>query len=113
MGKSDLNRDRRWERTSFVRTAPPRRDSHSSKPVVAMNASLSRALFTFVVGVLLARNTVRAQAPIPKSQLAVVTQYVAGTKIEITYRRPVARGRAIFGALVPYGRVWSPSSDTA
>src|ERR1700755_1359293 len=54
-----------------------------------------------------------AQQATPKSQLGVVTQWVAGTKIEITYRRPVARGRALFGALVPYGKVWTPSADTA
>ena len=51
--------------------------------------------------------------PTPKSQLGVVSQMVANTRIEITYRRPVARGRTLFGALVPWGRVWSPSSDTA
>jgi hypothetical protein len=50
--------------------------------------------------------------PIPKSQLATVTQQVAGTRIEIVYRRPVARGRALFGALVPWGRIWTPSADT-
>lgn len=54
-----------------------------------------------------------AQETTRKSQLGIVTQYVAGTKIEIAYRRPVARGRALFGALVPYGRVWTPSADTA
>jgi hypothetical protein len=54
-----------------------------------------------------------SQAPVPRSQLATVTQYVAGTRIEITYRRPVARGRALFGALVPYGKIWTPSADTA
>ena len=48
-----------------------------------------------------------------KSQLGVVTQWIAGTKVEITYRRPVARGRALFGSLVPYGKVWTPSADTA
>jgi hypothetical protein len=51
--------------------------------------------------------------PTPRSQLGTVTQYVAGTKIDILYRRPVARGRALFGALVPYDKIWSPSSDTA
>lgn len=53
-----------------------------------------------------------AQA-IPKSQLATVSQMVGPTRIEIVYRRPVARGRELFGALVPYGRVWSPSADSA
>jgi hypothetical protein len=41
-----------------------------------------------------------------------VTQHLAGTRIEIAYHRPVARGRALFGALVPWGRIWSPSADT-
>lgn len=52
-------------------------------------------------------------APIPKSQLGVVSQLVAGSRLEITWRRPVARGRALFGALVPWGRVWTPSADSA
>jgi hypothetical protein len=53
-----------------------------------------------------------AQA-IPRSQLGSVSQTVAGTRIEIEYRRPTARGRVLFGALVPWGRVWSPGSDSA
>jgi hypothetical protein len=57
--------------------------------------------------------TSAAYAQTPKSQLGEVSQSVAGTRIDITYRRPVARGRVLFGALVPWGRVWSPSSDTA
>ena len=52
-----------------------------------------------------------AQA-IRKSQLATVVQMVGSTRIEIIYYRPVARGREIYGRLVPWGRVWSPSSDT-
>ena len=32
-----------------------------------------------------------------KSQLGTVTQMVAGTKIDLTYRRPVARGRTTSG----------------
>jgi hypothetical protein len=50
---------------------------------------------------------------IRKSQLATLSQMVGPTRIEITYRRPVARGRELFRALVPYGGVWSPSADTA
>jgi hypothetical protein len=48
-----------------------------------------------------------------RSQLGTVTQSVAGTRVEIVYRRPVARGRELFGALVPWGRVWTPSADSA
>lgn len=48
-----------------------------------------------------------------KSQLAIVTQLVGPARIEIRYRRPVARGRELFGGIVRWDRVWSPSADTA
>jgi hypothetical protein len=66
-----------------------------------------------VLGALCAATIAGAQETTRRSQLGVVTQWVAGTRIDITYRRPVARGRALFGALVPYGRVWTPSADSA
>jgi hypothetical protein len=51
-----------------------------------------------------------AQAPRP-SQHGSVSQQVGGTTITIDYNRPVARGRTLFGSLVPYGRVWCPGAD--
>jgi len=50
---------------------------------------------------------------VSKSQAAVVGQRVATTEVTVTYSRPVARGRQIFGALVPYGQVWTPGADQA
>lgn len=50
---------------------------------------------------------------IRKSQLATVSQMIGDARIEIIYRRPVARGRGLFGSLVSFGRVWSPSADSA
>jgi len=50
---------------------------------------------------------------VAKSQAATVSQRVANTDITITYSRPVARGRALFGALVPYDEVWNPGADQA
>lgn len=35
------------------------------------------------------------------------------TEIRVRYIRPTARGRELFGALVPYGRLWTPSADSA
>jgi hypothetical protein len=42
-----------------------------------------------------------------------VSASIAGADISITYGRPYMRGRTIFGALVPYGRVWCPGADEA
>jgi DUF2911 family protein len=50
---------------------------------------------------------------IRKSQLATVSQMIGDARVEIIYRRPVAHGRNLFGALVPFGDVWSPSADSA
>lgn len=48
-----------------------------------------------------------------KSQAAAVSQRIANTEITLTYSRPVARGRELFGALVPYDQVWNPGADQA
>jgi hypothetical protein len=45
------------------------------------------------------------------SQHATVSQRIADTTVTIEYNRPVARGRELFGMLVPYGRVWCPGAD--
>jgi len=47
------------------------------------------------------------------SQHGSVSQHVGNTVITIEYNRPVARGRDLFGALVPWGRVWTPGADYA
>jgi hypothetical protein len=49
----------------------------------------------------------------PFSQRGSVTQSVAFTTIAVAYGRPVARGRALFGALVPWDSVWHPGADSA
>src|SRR5205085_7548555 len=49
----------------------------------------------------------------PFSQRGSVTQHVAHTTIAIEYGRPVARGRALFGQLVPWDSVWHPGADSA
>jgi DUF2911 family protein len=49
----------------------------------------------------------------PFSQRGSVTQHVALTSISLEYGRPVARGRALFGALVPWDSIWHPGADSA
>jgi len=47
------------------------------------------------------------------SQHGSVSQRIADTTITVEYNRPVARGRELFGRLVPYGRIWCPCADDA
>jgi Protein of unknown function (DUF2911) len=54
------------------------------------------------------------EAPkIKPSQHGTVSQRIADTTITVEYNRPVARGRELFGKLVPYGRIWCPCADEA
>lgn len=46
-----------------------------------------------------------------RSQRGTVSQKIANTDLTVEYGRPVARGRALFGALVTYGRIWHPGAD--
>lgn len=49
----------------------------------------------------------------PFSQRGRVSQTVAFTDIDVFYGRPTARGRALFGALVPWDTIWHPGADSA
>jgi hypothetical protein len=49
----------------------------------------------------------------PFSQRGTVTQNVAFTEISVAYGRPVARGRELFGSLVPWDKIWHPGADSA
>jgi hypothetical protein len=52
-------------------------------------------------------------ADIPKSQHARLEQRVGRIRVTIEYNRPVARGRRLFGGIVPYGKEWNPGADAA
>jgi hypothetical protein len=57
-----------------------------------------------------------AAQEVPKikpSQHGSVSQRIADTTITLEYNRPVARGRELFGTLVPYGKTWCPCADDA
>lgn len=63
---------------------------------------------------LLASPQQRGEAQKPRlSQHGAVSQTINDTVITIAYNRPVARGRELFGALVPWGRIWCPGADEA
>lgn len=71
-----------------------------------------RALFGGALLVLIGVMPVTAQG-YPFSQRGTVSQNVALTSIDIEYGRPTARGRALFGALVPWDSIWHPGADSA
>ena len=52
------------------------------------------------------------QLNIPRdSQRASVTQRVGITDITVKYHRPLVKGRAIWGKVVPYGQVWRAGAN--
>lgn len=52
----------------------------------------------------------RVELPSP-SPASTLKQRVGLTDIEIVYSRPSMKGRAIFGSLVPYGKVWRTGAN--
>lgn len=75
------------------------------------SAALARA-FLLMLAAMGAASDARAQG-YPFSQRGSVSQNVAHTHITIRYGRPVTRGRALFGQLVPWDKVWHPGADSA
>lgn len=66
----------------------------------------------FVLAMVLANYFTEAQIktplPSPKSTL---TQMVGLTEVEINYSRPSAKGRVVFGDLVPFGKLWRTGAN--
>jgi len=78
-----------------------------SATIVAITAS-------FLAPDLLARPTQTPAIEFPAaSPAATVKQRVGITDVEITYARPGAKGRKIYGGLVPYGELWRTGANAA
>lgn len=54
--------------------------------------------------------TAQIQTP-QASPKAVIEQVVGLTTVKIDYSRPSARGRAVYGELVPFGRLWRTGAN--
>ncbi len=77
---------------------------------------MSRMLMRIACAALVATGVVTSPAVAqmyPFSQRSTISQMVAFTEITIEYGRPTARGRTLFGALVPWDSVWHPGADNA
>lgn len=62
---------------------------------------------------LLAALATDGAAQIRASEMASVSQMVDGTTLTLTYSRPAARGREIFGNVVPWDVIWTPGANWA
>ena len=74
--------------------------------------TMRRPLGSLIALVIVAASQLQAQG-YPFSQRGTLSQRIAFTDISIEYGRPTARGRALFGALVPWDSVWHPGADSA
>jgi hypothetical protein len=71
------------------------------------------AVLSVATGAFAQRDEIIPLDRVTKSQRGTVTQRIANTDISIDYGRPVARGREIYGSLVPFGRIWHPGANDA
>ena len=62
---------------------------------------------------ILAVTPLTARAQIRGSESAVVAQTIDGTTVTLEYSRPSARGRDLFGGVMPWGVVWTPGANWA
>lgn len=75
--------------------------------------ALTVAVMLPIPGAVVAQEEDEEWRAIPWSQRGAVMQRVGYTDISITYNRPVARGRELFGNVVKWGRIWNPGADSA
>jgi hypothetical protein len=63
---------------------------------------------TFFIAPFIIEAQVKTPQQSPKSTL---TQMVGLTEVEINYSRPSTKGRAVFGDLVPFGKLWRTGAN--
>ncbi|EJL65202.1 DUF2911 domain-containing protein [Flavobacterium sp. CF136] len=64
------------------------------------------------LAIILAPFATEAQIKTPQaSPKGYIKQTVGLTDVEVTYSRPSARGRAVFGNLVPFGKIWRTGAN--
>jgi hypothetical protein len=80
-------------------------NTHALRRGLAAFASLSLA-----TGLLAQTPKINFPAASPS---ASITQRVGLTDIQVNYNRPGAKGRTVFGKLVPYDHVWRTGANTA
>lgn len=66
----------------------------------------------FALAILISQFVAEAQIKTPQtSPKSVINQTVGLTEVEINYSRPGAKGRPVFGNLVPFGKLWRTGAN--
>lgn len=66
----------------------------------------------FTLAVFISQFVADAQIKTPQaSPRAIVSQMVGLTEVELNYSRPGAKGRPVFGNLVPFGKLWRTGAN--
>ena len=66
----------------------------------------------FVLASMIAGYVLNAQVKTPApSPQSILSQVVGLTDVTVTYSRPSAKGRTVFGDLVPFGRLWRTGAN--
>ena len=76
-------------------------------------SAMQTALFRLLTLSLLALPTVAQIQKAPLSPRARVEQQLGLAQVTLDYGRPGVKGRTIFGALEPYGRVWRTGANAS
>ncbi|MGL5112374.1 MAG: DUF2911 domain-containing protein [Flavobacterium sp.] len=64
------------------------------------------------LAIFIANFTIEAQVKTPApSPKATIMQTVGLTEVEVVYSRPAAKGRPVFGNLVPFGKLWRTGAN--
>lgn len=73
----------------------------------------NKILKTIALAAVMAATPSASEAQIRASERGSVRQTLDGTTIVLDYARPVARGRTLFGGVVPFDAVWTPGANWA
>lgn len=66
----------------------------------------------FMLAIVIANMSIEAQVKTPApSPKAVLNQAVGLTDVTLEYSRPSSKGRAVFGDLVPFGKLWRTGAN--
>lgn len=82
-------------------------------PLIKLNINYKKMKkLIAIILVLLASNIMNAQIETPApSPFSKIEQKVGLTDVTIEYSRPGVKGRAIFGNLVPFGKIWRTGAN--